>query len=689
MSLVSRILPILLTGLLLFAQVLPSPAKRESKMRLVRRIHTYAATVDTTVDSSREAYSYLRTVINVKQRNGLLMSVPSCFLIARSKDRSFLTESYSNVRLVHYNEAVTTPLIRITTLPRGRHALDAFSRYLTPTVYGEYIFGNMLISPFHPRNTKFYSYHIDVVHSGNYVSLRFKPKRISTQLVRGTARIDGLTGRIISCDFSGEYDHVGFTVKLVMGYKGLQSLFPTRCETMLRFNFLGNKIFGQSMQYFDMPRELPDSAFNGQLENFSLMDKIRPEPLDSTLRGIYRRMLNKRMADSLAQADSARHRRPSFAKRVLWDIIGDNVLNRYKTSFGMNNRGYIRINPIMNPLYMGYSRSKGFTYKVGLNFSYQLGDNSEITTHFRGGYAFRLHQFYYRVPIYYYFNKRRNGYVKLELGNGNHISRRSMDEIVEMAPRDTLGMGAIAGQLNDFRQGDARLIFNYDLSSRFSFQIGLIYQLHKAVNERAFKLLNYPSAFKSFAPALELQWRPWGWSGPIITGDYDHGLPHVLGSNNRYDRFEFNGEYIHHLNKLQLIEARAGVGFYTQKGGRSQFLNYENFKEDNIPGGWYDDWSGGFELLRSDTYNMSDYYVRGNLTYESPLLLLSWLPIVGRYMEMERIYVSALQAVSVHPYVEVGYGFTTRLFSVGAFMSSGQGNRTFGVKFGFELFRNW
>ena len=68
---------------------------------------------------------------------------------------------------------------------------------------------------------------------------------------------------------------------------------------------------------------------------------------------------------------------------------------------------------------------------------------------------------------------------------------------------------------------------------------------------------------------------------------------------------------------------------------------------------------------------------------------MSWLPWVGRYLEMERVYVSALQAVNVHPYVEVGYGFTTRLFSIGAFMSSGQGNRTFGVKFGFELFRNW
>ena len=40
-------------------------------------------------------------------------------------------------------------------------------------------------------------------------------------------------------------------------------------------------------------------------------------------------------------------------------------------------------------------------------------------------------------------------------------------------------------------------------------------------------------------------------------------------------------------------------------------------------------------------------------------------------------------------YVLMGYGFTTRVFSVGLFTSNGRGNRVFGCKFGFELFRKW
>ena len=108
-----------------------------------------------------------------------------------------------------------------------------------------------------------------------------------------------------------------------------------------------------------------------------------------------------------------------------------------------------------------------------------------------------------------------------------------------------------------------------------------------------------------------------------------------------------------------------------------------------IPGGWNDDWSGGFELLRSDNYNASNYYIRANFTYESPLLLLSWLPLVGHYMETERIYFSALDVRNAHPYLELGYGFTSRVVSVGFFVSNGKNNRSVGCKFGFELFRHW
>ena len=71
-----------------------------------------------------------------------------------------------------------------------------------------------------------------------------------------------------------------------------------------------------------------------------------------------------------------------------------------------------------------------------------------------------------------------------------------------------------------------------------------------------------------------------------------------------------NGEYIYRFDRLQSLQTHGGLGFYSSKGKKAYFLSYENFKENNIPGGWNDDWSGQFELLRSETYENSDYYFR-------------------------------------------------------------------------------
>ena len=94
--------------------------------------------------------------------------------------------------------------------------------------------------------------------------------------------------------------------------------------------------------------------------------------------------------------------------------------------------------------------------------------------------------------------------------------------------------------------------------------------------------------------------------------------------------------------------------------------------------------------MNSDEYNTSNWYARSNLTYESPILVVSRLPWLGNFVEMERIYVNGLFAKDLHPYLEAGIGFTTRLFSMGVFVNNSNGRfKEVGCKFGFELFRRW
>ena len=187
-----------------------------------------------------------------------------------------------------------------------------------------------------------------------------------------------------------------------------------------------------------------------------------------------------------------------------------------------------------------------------------------------------------------------------------------------------------------------------------------------------------------------LTYRPWGNSGPVVALDYERGIRGFLGSDMEYERFEFDGQYNRRLSGLSSLQMRAGTGFYTHRGQGSYFLDYTNFRENNIPGGWNDEWACSFELLSRGWYNASKYYVRANVAYESPLLMLAWLPIAGRLIEKERIYVNALSVSRLHPYIEYGYGFTTRALSVGAFLAQKNWRIDgFTVRVGLELFRHW
>ena len=72
------------------------------------------------------------------------------------------------------------------------------------------------------------------------------------------------------------------------------------------------------------------------------------------------------------------------------------------------------------------------------------------------------------------------------------------------------------------------------------------------------------------------------------------------------------------------------------------------------------------------------------------MLILSYLPLIGRYIEIERLYVSALSIQHIKPYFELGYGLTNRYFSTAVFTNLLGGKiQEFGCKFTIEIFSRW
>lgn len=651
---------------------------------LINRVFNYRQTIEFNQFPDEMSY-YTRFYIKKSKRNPILWAVPSMYRIARHSEREFAGETWNKFK--PYAKEKNFTQVSIETASGVHAVMGTVENYLKPDIYEVLMTQNGMLSPFHRQNAFYYKYEITRLSSNN-AEITFRPRVYNTKLVSGYAVVDPKTGRIISVTFFGEFDMIRFTLSATMGEEGPASLFPVRIDTHSGFKFLGNRIEAEHYSRYAVTQNLNDSIRDS--EDKAIMDTLRPEPLPEKIARLYE---VKDSLDSIAWANrdtSNVEKKPNFVKKILWDSFADHLLNRTRMSLG-NDQSYIRLDPLLNPLYFGYNNYKGITYKIKLRLVYTFNDNQDIYLQFKGGYAFKQKQFYFNVPFRLTFNKKRDGYVELMVGNGNHISNSSVRERLQEIHKDSLQkLDWDKLELDYFKDFHVRGIAHHNINDHISIGGGFNFHRRTPVDYKSFHKAKGSTDYRSFAPYLELQYRPWGWKSIILSGSYERGIKNVARSDMEYERIELDASWKKYLNPLRILSMRLGTGFYTNREKTAYFLDYSNFSRDNIPGGWNDDWSGDFQVLNSHFYNSSRYYIRGNITYESPMLITYRIPLIGRFIETERIYTNILKSSQVNPYIEFGYGFTNRLFSMGVFL--GLNNWKYdgiGFQFGFELFNRW
>ena len=668
--------------ILLATSSLSVHAKDQIDTIALNRVFNYRSVMQDNIEGTTMNV-YLRYHLRTDKKNKLLLTVPSMYVLARKNNREFVGETYRKVKFLDVQEYDATLQVAVGTVPRYKFTMPTVRLYLTPKLYDVTLIGDHLLSPFHFRNRSFYRYGVTLL-TDQRVEIVFRPRKYNTQLVSGKAIADYTTGRIISVELAGEYDMIRFQLQAEMGDSGELSLVPKSCDVNCVFKYLGNKITGDFHTEANQLVELPDSIVNSH--SMALMDSIRPVPLPSFMQSIYHQY------DSLdaLTVPTTKKKKKNMAKAILWDAVGDNLVNRIKGTFGTNDQGYYRISPILNPLYLGYSDRKGIYYKMKLNGSYAFTENQLLSLNARLGYRFKFHEFYFSVPLRYTYDKEKHGYVELEVGRGNKITSSNIRQQLKEEFPDLTDWNLNQSRLDDFRDSYVKMRANHDISDLWSITAGYTYHRRTAVDKQFFRSINMPVAYHSMAPMIQTQIRPWGWKGPIFTLNYEQGIKGIGKANMEYGRVEFDAIWLRKFFRLRSLSLRGGSGYFFQKGHDAYFLDFENFREDYMPGGWNDDWTGEFLLLNREMYNTSRYYVRANMTYESPLMLMSRLPIVGKVIEMERVYVSGLLVDKLHPYTEWGYGFTNRLFSIGAFVATKNFKYDgIGCRVGLELFRDW
>lgn len=621
---------------------------------------------------------YIKLRFNVEKRNATLWLIPTMYSLAKD-ERQYIRETYSKFLYTNEHDFDIISQVKSGTIRHNRNAMPTLVDLITPKIYDESLFEGHILSPFHKANKRLYKYRQNINSADGTTRIDFTPKLYNTQLLNGYAIVETETGRILRTVFNGEFDMINFRTELNYSNQGGRFITPWRSSTAASFKFAGNRISANLTSMHNCKAELPDSIL--WAEGKATMDTLRPIPLTVEEEELYEK--TEDYFPTPPAPEDTITKKPNFFKKIFWDTIGETLVTPIRAE---SEQTYFRLSPIIDPLAIRYSDSKGFSYKMKLRFQYTFSPHRYLTFNPYFGYNFKIKQIFFDAPLRMTYNPKRNGYAELTMGNGNRISNSTVAELIKEEFGDTLDFTNM--EMNKFKNTYIRAYNNIMLFDWLDIETGLVFHRRSAVNKTMMTRYNMPTVYTSFAPMMGIKILPWE-KGPLFTFTWERGFDKIFSSNISYERWESDAQWKIKMPGLRLLNLRAGYGTYSHRE-QNYFVDFDNFQETNLPDGWNDDWTGDFQLLNGSEFNRSDYYIRANASYESPLMIATWLPYVGKYIEKERFYINSVLLERTRPYYEIGYGFTNRYISVAAFASFKNSHfQNTGFKFDFELFRRW
>ena len=607
-----------------------------------------ADTNDSMRDTTRVAVAGKDLVVNyvyeIPKRNFTMWLIPTMHNFAKGPRRHNATE---RCRLIYKDGKVgqIQLLSRNTTIRHNRSVMTVLNAMMLPNFKSETLYGKHILSPFNDGNRRYYKY-TTVKKSRRTNTVTFEPRFCeNTLLVSGTAVIDSRTDEVISAEYSGEFDMIRFHVV----YK------PRTCKTDIDFRFAGNQV----------KSEVTIAKANNNAY------------IDYTGRNI----IAAEDTMTVEEPDTTKKSTTLQSLENIGTSIGGHLLSSHSAQIMDIN---LKMSPVIAPHYLNYSHSRGLSYKMQFAADYPTGNNSTLSLLPILGYNFKIKQFYYEAPLRYTYNKEHDNYVELKWSNGNRIYNSSVIDDLKRVygeyyiPKDN--------ELDMFDNNKLSLVSHYNITKWLTTEVGLTYNRRSATDRHNMMKYAKKDVYQSFAPMFGVILKPWS-KGPVLALSYEQGIK--IKDFLDYGRTEGSASYSMSLPATQKLNLRVAGGFYSRKRSNI-FMEYTNFSEDFLPGGWDDNWTNDFQLLDSRLYNISKYYVSGNVSYYTPIMFTTVIPLLNRYVERERFYLNTLLLERARPYYELGYGISTRVLSVGLFASFFNTEiQSVGAKFTFELFHRW
>ena len=549
---------------------------------------------------------YIKGKVKVHKRNHLIRYVPSMFRFEKHIN-DYLMESLSEL---HY----TAPDIYdrkikavSTTFPRNRGQITDVMDYLNMNIYSSSLMSDKLLSPLDKKSSRYYHYLLDSI-AGPPDCQRYKiliiPKFRGTQLVSGYMWVSDQIWTIRELYIEGVYDVIRFKVRVKMGEEGDVEFLPVQFDLNLVFKFIGNHLemdMGAWLKYNEIKfyegaarRKSQKKHRHDLTESYKLtcdseqlitdkekFNELRPSPLSALEDSLYR---------SYALRQDTLLRVPKKKKNEhleFWGELGDMLISSYNVN--LSSMGSVHCSPLINPVLLDYSHSRGFSYKQKFKYSRLFHDGRILRISPQIGYNFTHKELYVKADADWQYWPEKQASFEVSVGNGNRIYSSVVLDQLKQLPDSTFNFDQL--ELDYFKDVYLNLFHNIEIVNGLFIKAGVSVHWRYLINNSKV-ILEKPlpdkdwaalrgirSEYNSFAPRIRIEWTPGmyyymngrrkmnvGSSMPTFMLDYERGIKGVFKSTGAHERWEFDIQQNLKLSGIRSIGYRIGGGDVYQAG---------------------------------------------------------------------------------------------------------------------------
>ena len=431
---------------------------------------------------------YIKGKVKVHKRNHLIRYVPSMFRFEKHIN-DYLMESLSEL---HY----TAPDIYdrkikavSTTFPRNRGQITDVMDYLNMNIYSSSLMSDKLLSPLDKKSSRYYHYLLDSI-AGPPDCQRYKiliiPKFRGTQLVSGYMWVSDQIWTIRELYIEGVYDVIRFKVRVKMGEEGDVEFLPVQFDLNLVFKFIGNHLemdMGAWLKYNEIKfyegaarRKSQKKHHHDLTESYKLtcdseqlitdkekFNELRPIPLSALEDSLYR---------SYALRQDTLLRVPKKKKNEhleFWGELGDMLISSYNVN--LSSMGSVRCSPLINPVLLDYSHSRGFSYKQKFKYSRLFHDGRVLRISPQIGYNFTHKELYVKADADWQYWPEKQASFEVSVGNGNRIYSSVVLDQLKQLPDSTFNFDQL--ELDYFKDVYLNLFHNIEIVNGLFIKAGV------------------------------------------------------------------------------------------------------------------------------------------------------------------------------------------------------------------------